>query len=43
MPSEDPSRDELFKQYTTGVWTFLIVAAAMIFSVILWVGYVVFL
>jgi hypothetical protein len=40
--SDDRFTDILDK-YETGVWIFLMVAAAAIFGLILWLGYMVFL
>jgi hypothetical protein len=37
------SPNELLNKYETGVWIFLIVVAAAILGLILWLGYMVFL
>jgi hypothetical protein len=37
------SRHELLKSYETGVWVFLIIAAAAFLGLILWMGYAILL
>ena len=37
------SRDDWLKSYETGVWVFLIVAAASFLGLILWMGYTILL
>ena len=39
MDNDHWSRDEWFKTYETGVWVFLIIAAAAFLGLILWMGY----
>jgi hypothetical protein len=43
MENEHWSRDELLKSYETGVWVFLIIAAAAFLGLILWMGYTILL
>ena len=43
MENNHWSRDQLLAKYETGVWIFLIIAAAAFFGFILWLGYMVFL
>jgi hypothetical protein len=43
MDKDHWSRDELLKRYETGVWVFLIVAAAAFLGLILWMGYAILL
>jgi hypothetical protein len=43
MENDHWSREGLLRRYEAGVWTFLLIAAAAIFGLILWMGYEVFL
>ena len=41
MKNDHWFREELLKRYETGVWVFLIVAAAAFLGLIFWMGYMI--
>jgi hypothetical protein len=43
LSKPDEQLPDILAQYQTGVWIALLVAAAAIFGLILWLGYMVFL